>query len=349
MFTSHGGQSVSPDQTAEQVVASLPSIPLSFSSVPSSPSSLSSSPSPSIHTLASSSTPSPSSSHHTHSHSLSPSISSPSNSSSPSIHSSSSSPPVPNLHLMITRAKHGIFKPKYKPCLVSTVELPFEPPSIVVALQSPQWKNAMQSEYQAPVDNGAWTLVPYTPDMKVISNKWIFKVKTNADGSLDKLKARLVARGFEQFAGVDYLETFSPVIKSSTIRFVFFLAATRHWYIQQLDINNVFLNGLLEDKIFITQPQGFEDATCPDHVCRLKKSFYGLKQALHAWYDTLKSSLISLGFKLCTSDFSLFFRQGSGGLLLILVYVDDILICEDDHSEVLQIIEGLKSEFKLNT
>lgn len=126
---------------------------------------------------------------------------------------------------MVTRAKHGIFKPKK--VFTASVFPPTEPKSTSLALQSPEWKVAMGSEFQALIDNGTWELVPYTSDMKVISNKWIFKVKTHVDGSLDRLKARLVERGFEQFAGVDYLETFSPVIKATTIRFVFALAATK--------------------------------------------------------------------------------------------------------------------------
>lgn len=130
---------------------------------------------------------------------------------------------------MITRSKNGIFKPKI---FLATSSLPSEPVSDVAALSDPKWFNAMKVEYQALLDKNTWSLVPYAHDMKVISNKWVYKVKTLADGSLDKLKARLVARGFEQFAGIDFHETFSPVVKSTTIRLVFILAATRKWDVQ---------------------------------------------------------------------------------------------------------------------
>lgn len=107
--------------------------------------------------------------------------------------------------------------------------LPCEPQSDLAALSDPDWSNAMELEYKALMDNHTWSLVPYTTDKKVISNKWVYKVKTFTDGALDKLKARLVARGFEMFAGIDFMETFSRVVKSTTIRLVFTLAATKRW------------------------------------------------------------------------------------------------------------------------
>lgn len=122
-----------------------------------------------------------------------------------------------------------------------------------------------------------------------------YKVKTLADGTLDKLKARLVARGFEQFARIYFLETFSPVVKSTTIRLVFTLAATRKWSVQQIDVTNAFLNGDLEDTIYMYRPVSFVDKQFPGHVCKLQKSLYGLKQAPKAWYNKLKSCFIGAG------------------------------------------------------
>lgn len=246
---------------------------------------------------------------------------------------------------MVTRAKHGIFKSKI--FHATTGSLPSTPVSTAAALASPEWKEAMRVEYQALIDNQTWELVPYIDDMKVISNKWIFKVKTHADGTLERLKARLVARGFEQFAGVNFLETFSPVVKASTIRFVFALAASKGLIVQQLDINNAFLNGILEDNIFMLQPVGFIDSIHPDYVCRLKKSLYGLRQAPRAWYNTLKGSLLEMDFKRCTSDYSVFFNNFVFGLVLVLVYVDDILVTGDNSSAVLVVIQLLKQKFKL--
>lgn len=224
-----------------------------------------------------------------------------------------------------------------------------EPMNVDAALKDPSWFEAMKKEFQALVDNQTWILVPASSDMKIISNKWVFQVKTCADGSLDKLKARLVARGFEQMAGVDFLETFSHVVKSATLRIVFSLAATKGWYVQQIDVNNAFLNGDLEITIFMQQPAGFIDTTHPNYVCKLQKSLYGLKQAPRAWYNKLKGCLLELGYKRSTSDFSLFYKSANGNLLLVLVSVDDILVTGDSSAAVHDVIQVLNSKFKLKT
>lgn len=225
--------------------------------------------------------------------------------------------------------------------------LPTVPRTYKLALQNDAWHHTMALEDAALKQKATWLLVPPSPDQKLISNKWVFRVKTKADGSLDKLKARLVARGFEQLAGVDFHETFSPVVKFTTLRFMFALAATRGWEIQQLDVNNSFLNGDLEETIYMTQPKGFEDPEHPHYVCKLLKSIYGLKQAPRAWYEKLKKCLLQLGFQRSTSDFSLFYKTTDGALLLILVYVDDILITGDSQPQILEIIKLLNASFAL--
>lgn len=290
--------------------------------------------------------PAPSSSFSTSSptSSIDPSLSiSPASQSSSSSTHSSNIPPPTNTHSMTTRAKNGISKPK----IFLSETLPIIPTSVPKALADPAWYDAMAAEFKALQDNNTWILVPNTGDQKLISCKWVFRVKTKADGSLDKLKARLVARGFEQLAGVDFMETFSPVVKFSTIRLVFTLAAVRHWNIQQIDVNNAFLNGDLQETIYMVQPRGFEDIEHPSHVCKLTRSLYGLKQAPRAWYDKLKSFLISLGFKRSTSDFSLFHQTNGGQILLVLVYVDDILITGDDGVAVASLIQTLNAQFAL--
>lgn len=274
----------------------------------------------------------------------------------------SSNPPHVNTHAMQTRAKSGIYKPKAhltqftsatsQPSTSSLSQkpsLPIAPRSHKLALSDPAWYKTMEVEDMALKQKATWKLIPPSADQKLISNKWVFRVKTKADGSLDKLKARLVARGFEQLAGVDYLETFSPVVKFSTIRLIFTLAATRQWSIQQIDINNAFLNGDLEETIYMTQPKGFEDPQFPSYVCKLNKSLYGLKQAPRAWYEKLRNHLYSLGFHRSTSDFSLFYKAADGKLLLILIYVDDILVTGDSSASVLEVIAQLNKEFALKT
>ena len=127
-----------------------------------------------------------------------------------------------------------------------------------------------------------WSLVPRTTDHKVVGNKWVYKVKYNIDASLSKYKARLAAKGFQQVVGVNYFETFSPIVKPATVRVVLALAVMNQWNIKEIDVNNDFLNGDLMEDVFMDQPAGFIDAQKPDYVCKLHKSLYGLKQAPRA-------------------------------------------------------------------
>lgn len=140
----------------------------------------------------------------------------------------------------------------------------------------------MTEEFTALKQNGTWVLVPYSNNMNLIGCKWVYRIKYNPNGSILKFKARLVAKGFLQNPGVNYMKTFSPVIKAPTIRVLFTLAVTFGWDIQQVDINNAFLNSDLTEEVYMSQPEGFEDKSFPSHVCWLKKSLYGLKQAPRA-------------------------------------------------------------------
>ena len=129
--------------------------------------------------------------------------------------------------------------------------------------------------------------------MKIVDNKWIFRIKYHADGSIQRYKARLVAKGFQQTPDVDFVETFSPVIKPCTIRVIFTLAAAYNWDIQQVDVNNAFLNGDLQEVVYMNQPTSFVNAAKLDHVCKLQKALFGLKQAPRAWFGKLKQALLS--------------------------------------------------------
>jgi histone deacetylase 1/2 len=154
----------------------------------------------------------------------------------------------------------------------------------------------MQKEFQALMSNKTWILVSYQDQENIVDSKWVFKTKYKPDGSIERRKARLVAKGFQQTAGIDYEETFSPVIKASTIRIILSIAVHLNWEVRQLDINNAFLNGHLRETIFMHQPEGFVDPTKPNHICKLSKAIYGLKQAPRAWFDSLKTALLNWGF-----------------------------------------------------
>ncbi|KAH9689176.1 retrovirus-related pol polyprotein from transposon RE1 [Citrus sinensis] len=167
-------------------------------------------------------------------------------SSQPLHHLSPPSQPIIG-HSMTTRSKNGVFKPK-KAYLVDCNPKPTEPLTVSAALSDPKWLQAMQEEYQALVKNQTWTLVQPTSPVKVVGNKWVFRIKHNADGSVSRYKARLVAKGFHQTQGIDYNETFSPVVKASTVKLIISLAILNHWSLRQVDINNAFLHGYLTEE-----------------------------------------------------------------------------------------------------
>lgn len=162
------------------------------------------------------------------------------------------------------------------------------PTFVAEALKDPNWRNAMIEEINVQIRHHTWDLASPVTAINVITCKWIFTVKYRVDGSVERYKARLVARGFNQQYGLDYSETFSPVIKPTTIRLVLDVAVKNNWSIHQLDINHAFLQGTLQDEVYVTQPPGFVDPDRPHHVCRLNKALYGLKQAPRAWYNELR-------------------------------------------------------------
>jgi hypothetical protein len=157
-----------------------------------------------------------------------------------------------------------------------------EPQFLQEALEDKNWKHAMDLEYSALMKNRTWHLVPPQKGRNVIDCKLVYKIKRKADGSLDRYKTRLVAKGFKQRHGLDYEETFSSVVKPATIRTILSLAVSKGWSLRQLDVQNAFLHGKLEEEVYLRQPPGYEDKMKPQYVCRLDKALYGLKQAPRA-------------------------------------------------------------------
>jgi histone deacetylase 1/2 len=195
--------------------------------------------------------------------------------------------------------------------------------------------------------NKTWHLVPPQRGTNVIGCKWVYKIKRKPDGSLDRYKARLVAKGFKQRYGIDYEDTFSPVIKAATIRVILSLAVSCGWSLRQLDVQNAFLHGLLEEDVYMHQPPGFEDPNQPNYVCKLDKALYGLKQAPRAWYSRLSERLIQLGFKASKADTSLFFLSKGGITMFVLVYVDDIIVASSTEQATSLLLRDLKEQFAL--
>jgi histone deacetylase 1/2 len=159
-----------------------------------------------------------------------------------------------------------------------------EPNNVDEALGNPNWVSAMNAEHEALLRNKTWHLVPTPRGRNITRCKWIYKVKRKADGIIDRYKARLVAKGYKQRYGIDYEDIFSPVVKAATIRLVLSIAMSKGWSLRQLDVQNAFLHGVLNEEVYMHQPPGYEDKIHPNYICKLDKALYSLKQAPRVWY-----------------------------------------------------------------
>ena len=161
----------------------------------------------------------------------------------------------------------------------------FKPKKVEEVLQDENWVELMHEELNQFVRNDVWELVPRPENVHVIGTKWIFKNKIDEDGEIIQNKSRLVAQGYTQVEGVDFDESFAPVARLESIRILMSIACTMNFKLYQMDVKCAFLNGYLNEEVFVEQPKGFEDPHFPNHVLILKRALYGLKQALRAWYD----------------------------------------------------------------
>jgi len=203
--------------------------------------------------------------------------------------------------------------------------------------EAEKWMEAMDQEMQAHQLNGTWELVPRTNDMHVIGNKWVFAEKKDENGHTVRHKARLTGRGDTQIAGVDYEETYSPVVSGTALRIFLSIAATEDLEVHQVDVTTAYLNAELREKIYMKQPQGYENGK--NEVCELRKALYGLKQAGREWHHTLRQHLESRGFKCLYKENSCFVMHGPPKTY-VLVYVDDMAIgCAD-----LTVLENFKTD-----
>jgi hypothetical protein len=182
-----------------------------------------------------------------------------------------------HVHPMVMRHTTGTLPPRVLVATTGDSQVSPVPSSVRTALLDPHWRREMEEEYVALVANQTWDLVPRPPGTNVITGKWIWTHKRRADGTLERYKARWVLQGFTQCPGVDYDETFSPVVKSATIHTVLSLALSRSWPFHQLDVKNAFLHGTLTETVYCCQSVGFMDSSRPDMICRLNRSLYGLK------------------------------------------------------------------------
>ncbi|CAN1140144.1 Retrovirus-related Pol polyprotein from transposon TNT 1-94 [Linum perenne] len=221
-----------------------------------------------------------------------------------------------------------------------------EPQTFDEAVKEECWRIAMQTELQALNDNQTWQIVDCPTGKKPVGCKWVFKVKLHSDGRVERYKARLVAKGFTQIYGVDFLDTFSPVVKMNTVKTLLAVAAVKGWHLEQMDVSNAFLHGDLNEEVFMELPPG-----SPPHlhgkVCLLQKSLYGLKQASRQWFAKLTDSLIAFGFIQSNSDYSLFHKETEKGRVTMLVYVDDLIISGDNFQLIDEVKLFLSQQFKV--
>jgi hypothetical protein len=207
---------------------------------------------------------------------------------------------------------------------------------------------AMNSELESIQKNKTWELTDLHVGHKAIGLKWVFKLKRNAEGKIIKYKARLVAKGYVQQHGVDYDEVFAPVARMDTVKVILALAANRGWKVHHLHLKTAFLNGDLEEEIYVAQPEGFAVKGREQCVLKLSKALYGLKQAPRAWNIKLDKSLRKLGFEKCPSE-SAVYKRGSGKSTVVLgVYVDDLLITGCDSEEIRRFKQRMASEFEIS-
>lgn len=225
-----------------------------------------------------------------------------------------------------------------------------EPRSFKDAIKRPdsiQWKIAMVEEIESMSRNNTWDLVDLPPGKNLVGSKWVYKMKTDTNGNPSRYRARLVAQGFSQKYGVDYDEVFAPVVQPTTIRLLLTMAGQKKYVVRHMDVKSAFLNGKLEEEIYMKQPPGFEDKNFPGKVCKLNKSLYGLKQAARVWNERLTSVLNNHGYRKSVEDECLFIRNTKNGDCFVLLHVDDILTLTPETSDAVTLEKHIGEVFDI--
>src|SRR5436189_933923 len=225
-----------------------------------------------------------------------------------------------------------------------------EPLSCKQALSLPTaklWEKAMQEEMESMWTNQVWDLVDLPTGRKAIGNKWVLKIKRNSDGSIERYKARLVVKGYTQREGIDYEETFSPVVRFASLRAILAIVAKLDLELVQMDVKTAFLHGELDEEIFMDQPEGFRSEGQESKVCRLKRSIYGLKQSSRQWYLRFHRAVLTYGFTMIEQDHCVYLKRSKAGFLILTLYVDDILTTSNDKKLVSETKVWLSSQFDM--
>src|SRR3954468_23395170 len=225
-----------------------------------------------------------------------------------------------------------------------------DPATYEEAMMSPdsnKWLEAMKSEMESMYENQVWNLVDLPHDRKAVENKWIFKRKTDADGNVTVYKDRLVAKGLRQIQGVDYDETFSPVALLKSVRIMLEIAAYFDYEIWQMDVKTAFLNGNIEEELYMIQPKGFVDPKDANKVCKLQRSIYGLKQASRSWNLRFDEVIKEFGFVQTYGEACIYKKVSGSNVAFLILYVDDILLIGNDIDLLNSVKSYLNSKFSM--
>jgi hypothetical protein len=208
------------------------------------------------------------------------------------------------------------------------------------------WKDSMTEEYRSILKNDVWDVVPRPEGKFVVTSKWIYKIKHAANGSIKKYKAIFLARGFSQIEGVDYDDTFAPLARYTSIRSIIALVSSMGWKVHQMDVKTTFLNGEIEEEVYIEQPEGSVIHNEKSHVCRLKKALYGLKQAPCAWYEKMDGFMMSFGFNKSAADPNLYYHIDGNECLILVLYVDDLFLTNSERL-IAECKQALTTKFEM--
>ena len=203
----------------------------------------------------------------------------------------------------------------------------------------------MDQEFRSLIKNETWELADLPAGRSPVTVKWVFKIKTKSDGTVDRYKARCCARGFSQRKGIDYQETYSPVVRYESVRILLAVVAFNDLDMIQFDIKTAFLHGQLAEEIYMSQPEGYDDGS--GRVCRLKKGIYGLKQAPRQWNAKFNDFLVRHGFNQSDADDCMYISQLNGKVIILAIYFDDGLLCGEDQETLFRLLKEMNESFEL--
>ena len=257
--------------------------------------------------------------------------------------------PPPQVIRVSARGNRGVPATRYDEIFEVAADF-MNPPTVSAAMGSgkeEEWTAAMEAELQSLWENQVFEEVDRPSGKKVIGTKWVLRIKTDAEGKLDKYKARVVAKGFRQMEGVDYDETFAPTVRFESVRALVALAASMGWELDQMDVATAFLYAKLEEETYVDIPEGVAPTGGVNRVWKLKKCLYGLKQSPRMWNQTIDKVLHEMGFDRFVTEHGIYVVGEGDERVFLALYVDDLLIVWSSQDSLMEVKERLKLHFKM--